>query len=126
MLENGKIILVIDDDPDIGMMIHMMLQFKGFAVTVLENTEKAETILQQGNVQLLILDMLLSGTNGVDICRDFKGKLSIAHIPIIMMSAHPDAKVICLNAGANDFILKPFDMEEMYLMINKFIIKAST
>ena len=125
-MKNGKIILVIDDDKDIGMMIEMMLQFKGYAVTVLQNSEHAETLMLEGNIQLLIMDMLLSGTNGVDICRDFKDKSSIAHIPIIMMSAHPDAKAICLKAGANDFILKPFDMEEMYLMINKFIIKAST
>lgn len=116
-------ILVIDDDPDIGRMIKMLLEYKGYAVTVLERSEKAAEILRINNIDLVIMDMLLSGTNGIDVCASFKTDSTIAHIPVIMMSAHPDAKKICLEGGANSFIFKPFDMKEMLSAVNNLINK---
>ena len=117
-MEKTARILVIDDDPDIGMMIKMMLEYKGYKVTVLDKAEKIEEFLRNGSIDMVIMDMLLSGTNGIDICSGFKNDPAIAHIPLIMMSAHPDAKKNCLDAGADDFISKPFDMQEMLSKIH--------
>jgi CheY-like chemotaxis protein len=55
--------------------------------------------------------MLLSGRNGIDICEALKSNPAVAVIPLIMMSAHPDAKQICQAAGADDFIAKPFEVK---------------
>lgn len=106
-------ILVIDDDPDIGIMIQMLLEYKGYAVTLLEKTDEALSILQNNPIDLIIMDMLLSGTNGIDICAGFKKDRTVSHIPVLMLSAHPDAKIKCLEAGADDFIFKPFDLEDL-------------
>lgn len=114
-------ILVIDDDPDIGIMVKMMLEYKGYAVTVLETPEPASQLLRTGNIDIVIMDMFLSGYNGIDICTSVKKDTSLAHIPFIMMSAHPDAKKICIAAGADDFVSKPFELSDLLLKINHFM-----
>jgi DNA-binding response OmpR family regulator len=119
-----KNILVIDDDLDIGRMIKMLLEYKGYSVTVLEKTEQASEIIRNNQTDLVIMDMLLSGVNGIDVCARFKKDHTIAHIPVIMISAHPDAKKICLEAGANDFISKPFEINEIFSRISFLLNKA--
>jgi len=117
-------ILVIDDDPDIGTMIKMILEYKGYSVIVAERAEQASEALKNDGFDLIIMDMLLSGVNGTDLCSEFKKDSSIAHIPIIMISAHPNAKEICLQAGADEFIPKPFDMQDILLKIDHLIHKS--
>lgn len=114
-------ILVLDDDPDIGTMIKMMLEYKGYSVTVSERAEQANEVLKTDGFELIIMDMLLSGVNGTDLCSEFKSNPSIASIPIIMISAHPNAKEICLQAGADEFISKPFDMQDILSKIDRLI-----
>lgn len=118
---NKEKILVIDDDPDIGTMIKMMLEYKGYVVTVAERAEQAHEALRDSDFNLIIMDMLLSGVNGTDLCSEFKKNSSIAHIPVIMISAHPNAKEICLEAGADEFISKPFDMQDILSKIDHLI-----
>jgi DNA-binding response OmpR family regulator len=114
-------ILVLDDDPDIGTMIKMMLEYKGYSVTVSDRAEKMGEILLDNRVDLIIMDMLLSGTNGTDLCVELKQNKSTSHIPIMMISAHPNAKEICLGAGADEFISKPFDMQDILSRIGKLV-----
>jgi len=114
-------ILVLDDDPDIGTMIKMMLEYKGYSVTVSDRAEQANEILKTDEVDLIIMDMLLSGVNGTDLCSELKKDSSLAHTPVIMISAHPNAKEICLQAGADEFISKPFDMQDILSKIDHLI-----
>jgi DNA-binding response OmpR family regulator len=114
-------ILVLDDDPDIGIMIKLMLEYHGYAVLVTQRAEKATLLIANEDFDLLIMDMLLSGVNGIDICSRLKKNSTTVQLPVIMISAHPNAKEICINAGANDFIAKPFDMDELLSKINRFV-----
>lgn len=116
-------ILVLDDDTDIGTMIKMMLEYKGYSVTVSDRADHAAEVLQNEGIDLIIMDMLLSGVNGVDLCAEMKTNPSTAHIPIIMISAHPNAKEICLEAGADEFISKPFDMQDILSKIDHLVKK---
>jgi DNA-binding response OmpR family regulator len=116
-------ILVLDDDTDIGTMIKMMLEYKGYTVAVSERAEQAAEVLQNNGVDLIIMDMLLSGVNGTDLCVELKKNSSTSHIPVIMISAHPNAKEICLEAGADEFISKPFDMQDILAKIDRLINK---
>jgi DNA-binding response OmpR family regulator len=116
-------ILVLDDDTDIGTMIKMMLEYKGYTVAVSERAEQAAEVLQNNGVDLIIMDMLLSGVNGTDLCVELKKNSSTSHIPVIMISAHPNAKEICLEAGADEFISKPFDMQDILSKIDRLINK---
>ncbi|HSN61466.1 MAG TPA: response regulator, partial [Ferruginibacter sp.] len=106
---------------DMGAMIKLMLSFKGYAVTLIEDAEEVEVAVLNQSFDLIFLDMLLSGKNGVDICRGLKNDTAVQHIPIIMMSAHTDAKNICMEAGANDFIAKPFEMHDIFLKITDIL-----
>ena len=120
MNKNARI-LVLDDDPDIGTMIKMMLEYKGYRVIVSDRADLAQQALNTGGVNLIIMDMLLSGVNGTDLCIDLKKNSSTSHIPVIMISAHPNAKEICLQAGADEFISKPFDMNDILSKIDRLL-----
>jgi DNA-binding response OmpR family regulator len=121
MNKTANRILVLDDDPDIGIMIKIMLEYKGYSVILADRAEKAEGIIKAEDISLLIMDMLLSGVNGTDICTELKKNPLTASIPIMMISAHPNAKEICMDAGADDFISKPFDMPDILSKISRLM-----
>jgi DNA-binding response OmpR family regulator len=114
-------ILVIDDDPDIGIMIKMMLEYKGYNVSVATRADLVDEMIDNDQFDLVIMDMLLSGTNGIDICRQMKQNPKTADLPVMMISAHPNAKEICMQAGADEFISKPFDMQEILSKIQYLV-----
>jgi CheY-like chemotaxis protein len=64
---------------------------------------------------------LIAGSNGTDVCRDLKGSKAYRHIPIIMISALHDAKQLCLDAGAEAFIPKPFEMTAILRKVSQFM-----
>ncbi|HWN87489.1 MAG TPA: response regulator [Chitinophagaceae bacterium] len=115
------LILVLDDDPDICIMIKMVLDYYGYDAMDAENEVNAKKIISSNHVDLVIMDMLLSGADGTDICRRLKQDKATSSIPILMFSAHPTAKDTCLAAGADDFISKPFEMNDMMDKINFFL-----
>lgn len=120
-MKDNTFILILDDDPDICMMIKMVLEYHGFNATDVDCEEKANKVLDTQHVDLIIMDMLLSGVDGTDVCRRIKSDPKRNTIPILMFSAHPTAKESCLAAGADDFISKPFEMNDLIARINFFI-----
>jgi DNA-binding response OmpR family regulator len=125
MSTNNKeaLILVVDDDPDISMMLKMMLEYKGYKVITAERADEIFQAITSHSFNLIIMDMLLSGINGTDICLQLKGKEDTSAIPVMMISAHPNAKDLCLQAGANDFIAKPFDMDDILSTIGRLVTR---
>lgn len=119
-------ILVVDDDPDIGSMLKMMLEYKGYAVTLLSNAAKTEQQLRNQLADLVILDMLIAGTNGTDVCRTIKSNPLSARVPVLMISALPDARKTCIDAGANDFISKPFEMQDLLAKVSNLVHTVSS
>lgn len=120
-MTNDTRILVVDDDSGIGEMLKTLLEFYGFEVNVTEKPDKTEEIIHDKNIDLVILDMLISGVNGTDVCARLRKNESTADIPILMMSALHDAGKKCKKAGANDFIAKPFEMDDLIKKINKVL-----
>ena len=114
-------ILVLDDDPDICMMIKMVLDYYGYEVMDSANEEAAKEIISSNRVDLIIMDMLLSGADGTDICKQLKKSEATSSIPVLMFSAHPTARETCLAAGADDCISKPFEMNDMMDKISFFL-----
>jgi DNA-binding response OmpR family regulator len=106
-------ILIIEDEPDIGCIVKMALEFNGYSVLLLKNAADCIEYIKSNNINLIIMDLLISGVYGVDVCKLSKADTSLSFIPVMMMSAHPDAKQICIEAGADDFIAKPFDISEL-------------
>lgn len=116
-------LLVVDDDSGIGEMLKTLLEFYGYEVEVTEQPEETESIILKKEIDLVLLDMLISGVNGTDVCAKLRQTEATANIPILMMSALHDAGAKCRNAGANDFIAKPFEMDELILKIEKALTR---
>jgi len=119
-------ILVIDDDPDISMMLKMMLEYKGYKVITADRVDEIFQAISNKSFNLIIMDMLLSGINGTDICAQLKGKDDTRNIPVMMISAHPNAKELCLQAGANDFMAKPFDMDDILNTVGRLVTRSQS
>ncbi len=111
-------VLVVDDDLDILAVMQLLLKMKGFEVEV---TTKGEETFEKVDVfkpNLILLDVLLSGSDGRIICKQLKSQEDTSHIPIIMFSAHPSAVETIRDYGADDFIAKPFDVNELINKVN--------
>lgn len=117
MEENAKI-LVVDDDSGIGEMLKTLLEFYGYEVIVTEKPLETQDLILQHNIDIILLDMLISGVNGTDVCAEIRENPETQDTPVLMMSALHDAGPKCKEAGANDFIAKPFEMEDLIEKIN--------
>jgi DNA-binding response OmpR family regulator len=118
-------ILVVDDDPDISMMLKMMLEYKGYKVIIADRPDEIFRAISSHSFNLIIMDMLLSGVNGTDICIKLKAKKDTCTIPVMMISAHPNARELCIKAGANDFMAKPFEMDEIVNTVGRLVTRRS-
>ncbi len=103
-----KTILIADDDAAILDAMAMILEDVGY--TIATTTDGNEVVALQKAIvsDLILLDIQMSGVNGLDICKQFKSKEATKRIPIIMVSANKDGRRTSINAGADDFICKPF------------------
>ena len=120
-MEKTTKILVVDDDSGIGEMLKTLLEFYGYEVDVTEKSLKAEELIQEKNIDIVLLDMLISGVDGTDVCAGIRQNPEISETPVLMMSALHDAGPKCKKAGANDFIAKPFEVEDLTERIEKIL-----
>jgi DNA-binding response OmpR family regulator len=115
-----KRILVADDDSGIGDMMQLMLEEAGYNVEI-QRDGHAVQHMQEPLPDLLFLDIRLSGTDGRTICRHLKSQEATHALPIIFLSAHKDTPQMARDAGADDFLTKPFDMEDLLALTAKYL-----
>jgi DNA-binding response OmpR family regulator len=122
MTPTPKKIMIADDDPGIVDAIEMLLEFEGYKVT---STVDGATVLdmKEDLPDLLLLDIWMSGEDGRDICKKLKQIASTKNIPVIMISASRDIKESAMAAGADDFLAKPFEMNDLLQKIRNFTEK---
>ena len=116
-----KKVLVIDDDPDILEAVQMVLSSDGYESEGTTKGEETFEYVQNHKPDLIILDVLLSGNDGRNICKALKQDKSTQHIPVIMISAHPTARESTKECGADSFISKPFSVSGLLAEVGKFI-----
>ena len=105
-------VLVVDDEPSVRESVGYALEQEGFEVTLAEDGEDAEARLADDDFDLLILDIMMPGKSGLDICREVRSRSAV---PIILLTAK-DAevdKVVGLEVGADDYMTKPFSVREL-------------
>ncbi|MFN8635928.1 MAG: response regulator [Chloroflexota bacterium] len=106
-------ILVVDDDPNVNSLVVTILTSSGFTVESASDGTDALARVAKRRPDLVVLDMMLPGTNGLEACRQIRDKLGRS-VAILMVSARGRAGVIdCLTAGADDYLAKPFDAGEL-------------
>lgn len=111
-------ILVVDDDIDILSVMEILLSMKGFDVEVTSKGENTFPKIESFKPDLILLDVLISGHDGRAICKQLKANPDTSNIPVIMFSAHPGAAATIADYGADDFIAKPFDVNNLMKKIN--------
>ena len=113
--ESRPRILVVDDDVDIARFVEMNLAMEGFEVVVAHDGESALEMIAHDCPDLVILDLMMPGMDGVEVTRRLRADAMTSALPIIMLTAKGQTvdKVLGLTAGADDYIVKPFDTLEL-------------
>jgi CheY-like chemotaxis protein len=106
-------ILIIDDNKDICDLLLNILLSEGLEATICSNPLEAKNIIEQVNPHLVITDMLMSGVDGRTLTKEIKCNPRTKDIKIMMMSAHPDAQKESEKVGVDDFLAKPFEIDQL-------------
>lgn len=113
-------ILVVDDDRDVAQSIELALRRRGFRVTLAYSGVEALKMLRRYRPDLMILDVLMPGMSGIDVCRRLRADANTADLPVIFLTARGQERdrIEGLRAGADDYLSKPFNLEELILRVN--------
>ena len=114
-------ILIADDDPGIVDAVEMMLSFYGYEVNFTYNGSDVLNLKPEELPDLLLLDIWMSGVDGRDVCKELKSRTAMQNIPVLMISASKDVGPSALNAGADAFMTKPFDMQQLITNIEQLL-----
>ncbi len=122
-----KHILLVDDDQAVTQMLAMLLQTRGYDVSIARSGEEALQSKKLLNINLILLDLVLPDQEGYDVCRKLKENKETNHIPIIVLSGKVNAqnKVEILHVGADDYLTKPFEYEELVARIEAVLRRSS-
>lgn len=114
----SKKILAVDDDSDILDVIRIILEDEGYEVVTLANAKYVFDVVKQNDPDLILLDVMLGGLDGRDICKALKEHESFKKIPVVMISASHNLDNLLLSPGAPDnFLAKPFDIDRLVEMV---------
>ncbi|MBI2597490.1 response regulator [Candidatus Daviesbacteria bacterium] len=117
-----KKILICDDDEGIVEILTTILKEDRWEIKSITSGKKILKIIKDFMPDLVLLDIWMPGIGGVEITRLVKKDARVKHIPIIILSALQDTEEIAKEAGADGFILKPFEMEELLSKLNKQLL----
>lgn len=119
-------ILIVDDDADLLEITAIMLSRNGFQVETAISSEEAYTKIESFAPQVILLDVFLSGVDGLATCQKIKQQPASSEIPIIIFSGYPRAsESIIFDYGADDFISKPFEVPELIQKLHRVLSRQS-
>ena len=123
-MKDKQTIMVVDDDPNIAQLVKLYLEKEGFEVSVETRGDEAVAAFQKNPPSLMLLDIMLPGMDGLQVCRTVR---QISAIPIIMLSAKDETfdKVLGLELGADDYITKPFEGKELVARVKAVLRRSS-
>ena len=115
-------ILLIEDELDLAEVTKMRLKNSGYEVVHVIDAEKAFALLRKDIPDLVLLDLLLPGMQGEEICKKLKCDDRLKTIPVILFTASAsDIPKVAKEVGADDYIMKPFEPEDLLSKVKKFI-----
>ncbi len=123
-MNDKQTILVVDDDPNIAQLARLYLEKEGYEVSVVTRGDEAVSAFQKNPPSLMLLDIMLPGMDGWQVCRAIR---QISNIPIIMLSAKDETfdKVLGLELGADDYVTKPFEGKELVARVKAVLRRAA-
>ena len=117
----GEKVLVVDDEFEIRDLLSKFLTEEGYDVILASNGEEALELAQRENPQVILLDILMPGFSGIETCRRLKAAEKTRFIPVIMATALWDTHAEAVEAGAEDFVTKPFPLEELSFRVKSIL-----
>jgi CheY-like chemotaxis protein len=124
MVQEGKTILVIDDDLDFQLMVSTMLEKVGFGVKYLVEGRLSSALDSARTCDMILLDVELPGMSGVELSKQLKLTPEIETIPIILVTAHSDCDKLFSESNANALFKKPFSLSALLLKITELLTPA--
>lgn len=121
-------ILIVDDEEHILELLKFNLENAGFKVVTASNGIEALEYLKNFMPKLILLDLMLPGMDGYDVCKEIRRNKNLSHIPIIMITARSEEldKILGLELGADDYITKPFSIRELIARVKAVLRRTST
>jgi DNA-binding response OmpR family regulator len=116
-----KNIYLLEDDEDITALVTYLVGELGLDVVPHTNLASLRLALAGGLPDLLILDVMLPDGSGLDVCRALKADAATSHIPVLMMSAHTNGAALATACAADDFIAKPFEIDDFSTRVQRGI-----
>lgn len=119
-------ILVAEDDPDIGNLLEHYLRKAGFMATIVTSGREVMPQIKREAPDLVVLDLMLPGLDGLQVCRAIRADANTAAIPIIMLTAKAEEsdRIVGLELGADDYITKPFSPNEVVARVRALLRRA--
>ena len=120
-------ILVVEDEAPLAELLKYNLEASGYSVDVATRGDEAETRLQERAFDLILLDWMLPGLSGIELCRRIRSRTETQAIPIVMLTARGDEaeRVRGLTTGADDYVVKPFSIPELAARIKAILRRSS-
>jgi two-component system phosphate regulon response regulator PhoB len=113
-------LLLVEDDPALAELLEFRFKAEGYAVSATPDGDEALLLAAEQVPDLVVLDWMIEGTSGIEVCRRLRKGKATAHVPIIMLTARgaEDDKIRGLDTGADDFVTKPFSPRELIARVN--------
>ncbi len=120
-------VLVVEDEEPLAMLLRYNLQAEGFAVTVVTRGEDAEVAVSEDPPDLILLDWMLPGISGLELCRRLRTRRADRNIPILMLTARGEEtdRIRGLTTGADDYVVKPFSLPELLARVHAILRRTS-
>jgi two-component system phosphate regulon response regulator PhoB len=119
-------ILIVEDEESLGVLLRYNLESEGFGVEILTRGDEVETRIAETPPDLVILDWMLPGVPGIEVCRRLRARPETKSIPILMLTARGEEseRVRGLATGADDYVVKPFSLPELLARVRALLRRA--
>lgn len=114
-MENASKIMLVEDDPSMRVLLRTLLEIEGYGVVIAPDINSIEEILvtvRGEKPDAILMDVHLRGINGMDVLKEIRAKEDLQNTQVIMTSGM-DVRELCMEAGANDFLMKPYMADEL-------------
>ncbi len=119
-------VLIVEDDEALGILLRYNLQAEGYETEIVARGDEAELRCRENPPDLVLLDWMLPGLSGIDLCRHLRAREETAKLPIIMLTARGEEaeRIRGLSLGADDYVVKPFSVPELMARVKSLIRRA--